>query len=95
MSEPVHVYEVVKKGKKSVLKETSLKKPKETIKFFYRDEIKSVMEKTGSGFHKLLFLFIYETGSRVPEALSVKYGDIDETALRVRIPVLKQKRKNV
>ena len=93
MQESVVFYEEIKKGKKSVLKETTLKKPNETIKFFYKDEIKLLMENTDNGFHKLLFLFIYETGSRISEALSVKYSDIDESTSKVKIPVLKQKRK--
>jgi len=90
---PVYIYEEVVKGKKTTLRETSLKKSNETVKFFYKDEIKLIMENSRNDFHKLLFLFIYETGARISEALSVKYGDIDETALRVRLPILKQKRK--
>ncbi|MHB1755572.1 MAG: tyrosine-type recombinase/integrase [bacterium] len=90
---PVFIYEEILKGKKTVLRETTFKKPNETVKFFYKEEIKTLIENTDNGFHKLLFLFIYETGSRISEALSVKYADIDETVLRVRIPILKQKRK--
>ena len=93
MEELVVFYEEIKKGKKSVLKETTLKKSNETIKFFYKDEFKLLMENTDNGFHRLLFLFIYETGSRISEALSVKYSDIDESTSKVKIPVLKQKRK--
>ncbi len=93
MEELVVFYEEIKKGKKSVLKETTLKKSNETIKFFYKDEFKLLMENADNGFHKLLFLFIYETGSRISEALSVKYSDIDESTSKVKIPVLKQKRK--
>ena len=93
MEELVVFYEEIKKGKKSVLKETTLKKSNETIKFFYKDEFKLLMENTNNGFHRLLFLFIYETGSRISEALSVKYSDIDESTSKVKIPVLKQKRK--
>lgn len=93
MQESIVFYEEIKKGKKSVLKETTLKKSNETIKFFYKDEFKLLMENTNNGFHRLLFLFIYETGSRISEALSVKYSDIDESTSKVKIPVLKQKRK--
>ena len=93
MQESIVFYEEIKKGKKSVLKETTLKKSNETIKFFYKDEFKLLMENTDNGFHRLLFLFIYETGSRISEALSVKYSDIDESTSKVKIPVLKQKRK--
>ena len=93
MKESVIFYEEIKKGKKSVLKETSLKKSNETVKFFYKEEFRSLIENIGNNFHKLLFLFIYETGSRISEALSVTYADIDDASLRVRIPVLKQKRK--
>ncbi|RZV36467.1 MAG: hypothetical protein EVJ48_10375 [Candidatus Acidulodesulfobacterium acidiphilum] len=93
MQESIVFYEEIKKGKKTVLKETTLKKSNETIKFFYKDEFKLLMENTDNGFHRLLFLFIYETGSRISEALSVKYSDIDESTSKVKIPVLKQKRK--
>ena len=93
MQESIVFYEEIKKGKKTVLKETTLKKSNETIKFFYKDEFKLLMENTNNGFHRLLFLFIYETGSRISEALSVKYSDIDESTSKVKIPVLKQKRK--
>ena len=93
MEELVVFYEEIKKGKKTVLKETTLKKSNETIKFFYKDEFKLLIENTDNGFHRLLFLFIYETGSRISEALSVKYSDIDESTSKVKIPVLKQKRK--
>ena len=93
MNESIVFYEEIQKGKKTILRETTFKKPNETIKFFYKDEIKSIMENTHNSFHRLLFLFIYETGSRISEALSVKYTDIDETTSRIRIPVLKQKRK--
>jgi site-specific recombinase XerD len=93
MQESIVFYEEIKKGKKTVLKETTLKKSNETIKFFYKDEFKLLIENTDNGFHRLLFLFIYETGSRISEALSVKYSDIDESTSKVKIPVLKQKRK--
>jgi len=92
MQESIVFYEEIKKGKKTVLKETTLKKSNETIKFFYKDEFKLLIENTDNGFHRLLFLFIYETGSRISEALSVKYSDIDESTSKVKIPVLKQKR---
>ena len=93
MQESIVFYEEIKKGKKTLLKETTLKKSNETIKFFYKDEFKLLIENTDNGFHRLLFLFIYETGSRISEALSVKYSDIDESTSKVKIPVLKQKRK--
>jgi integrase len=93
MQESVVFFEEIIKGKKTVLKETFLKKPNETVKFFYKEEFKALLDNIGNKFHKLLFLFIYETGSRVSEALSVKYADIDETTSKIRIPVLKQKRK--
>ena len=90
---PVVFYEEVVKNKKTILKETSLKKTDETIKFFYKEDTVRLIENIKNSFHKLLFLFIYETGSRISEALSVKYADIDEFTSKVKIPVLKQRRK--
>lgn len=90
---PVVFYEEVTKNKKTILKETSLKNIDETIKFFYKEDTVKLIESTKNPFHKLLFLFIYETGSRISEALSVKYADIDESTSKVKIPVLKQRRR--
>lgn len=90
---PVAFYKEVAKNKKIILKETNLKKTDETIKFFYKEDIVRLIENIKNPFHKLLFFFVYETGSRISEALSVKYSDIDESTSKVKMPVLKQRRK--
>jgi integrase len=85
--------EKINKNKKILKKETAIKKADETIKFFYKEDIIKLFENIRNPFHKLLFLFVYETGSRISEALSVRYCDIDESMSKVRMPVLKQRRK--
>ncbi len=87
------IYESVPRGKKDVLQEVPLKKINETVKFFYKEETTLLMNGVSNPFHKLLFLFIYETGSRISEVLPLKYSDIDEANSKVRLPILKQKRK--
>ena len=89
----VIIYEEVKKDGKITLSKTNFKKPDETIKFLYADELDKLLSRIDNEFYQLLFLFIYETGSRVSEALSVKYADVDVKGSRVRLPILKQRRK--
>ena len=89
----VIIYEESEKGGKITLRKTEFKKPGETIKFLYAGELDRLLSGIDNEFYQLLFLFIYETGSRVSEALPVKYTDLDVKGSKVRLPILKQRRK--
>lgn len=64
------------------------------IKYFTRQEIKSLINGTAEPFNKMLFLLLYETAGRVNEVRNVRFGDIDQSALRIKLLTLKQRSKS-
>lgn len=66
------------------------------IKYFHIDDIRVIINNTKSNFYKMLYLFLFETASRINEARKVKISDIDFSTNKVKITTLKQrKNKNI
>jgi integrase len=63
------------------------------ISYLSISELKSFLEVCSSS-HKLAFLLVYETASRVSEALEVRFGSLDLDSSRIKLPNLKQRKQN-
>jgi integrase len=81
--------------KNTQLKNTSIKSWRnyydEEIKYLKESEILKVLNGIENEFHKMLFLFLFETGARVSEILKVKISDIDFKYNKVKLITLKRK----
>ena len=79
---------VVLKGRSDLLSWTSQKLPP----YMTKDEVRAVLEGVEhKPLYHLLINFLWQTGARVTEALSVKVSDIDFYIKVVRMPSLKKK----
>ena len=79
---------VVLKERRDILSWTSQKLPP----YMTRDEVRDVLEGVeNKPLNHLLINFLWQTGSRVTEALSVKVSDIDFYSKVVHMPSLKKK----
>ena len=79
---------VVLKGRSDLLSWTSQKLPP----YMTRDEVRDVLQVVeDKPLNHLLINFLWQTGARVTEALSVKVSDIDFYSKVVHMPSLKKK----
>lgn len=67
----------------------------EEIKYLKESEIMIVLNNIKNEFHKMLFLFLFETGARVSEILQIKISDIDFKYNKVKLITLKRQNKKV
>ncbi len=80
------------KGSLSILEWTQRKLPP----YLTKDEVHQVLKGVQRNrFYHLLINFLWQTGARVTEALSVKVSDIDFYSKVVRMPSLKKKEPQV
>ncbi len=94
---------VVYEEKKLKYNKTELVEYKEEKKSYYEEEIKYLKEDEilkflngiSNNFHQMIFLFLFETGARVSEALAVKIIDIDFKNNNVKLTTLKRRNKNI
>jgi len=83
---------VVLKGRRDILSWTSQKLPP----YMTKDEVRDVLEGVeNKPLNHLLINFLWQTGARVTEALSVKVSDIDFYSKVVRMPSLKKKNPQI
>ncbi len=64
------------------------------IKYFTLPEMASLVNNATDPFIKMLFLLLYETAGRVNEVRNIRFADIDQSALRIKLLTLKQRSKN-
>jgi len=67
----------------------------EEVKYLKETEVVTFIQGIKNEFHKMLFLFLFETGARVSEALNVKFSDIDFKNNTVKLIALKRRSKNI
>ncbi len=67
----------------------------EEIKYLKETEILKLLNNIPNEFHRLLFSFLFETGSRVGEALNVKIMNIDFSNKTVKLYTSKRRNKNI
>jgi len=65
----------------------------EEVSYLSISELKSLLEVCSSS-HRLAFLLMYETASRVSEALEVRFSSLDLDSSRIKLPNLKQRKQN-
>jgi len=83
---------VVLKGRSDILSWTSQKLPP----YMTKDEVRTVLDGIESKpLYHLLINFLWQTGARITEALSVKVSDIDFYSKVVRMPSLKKQRPQI
>ena len=83
---------VVLKGRSDLLSWTSQKLPP----YMTKDEIRNVLERVEhKPLYHLLINFLWQTGARVTEALSVKVSDIDFYSKVVHMPSLKKQKPQI
>ncbi len=79
---------VIPKERRDILSLTSQKLPP----YMTKDEVRTVLDGIESKpLYHLLINFLWQTGARVTEALSVKVSDIDFYSKAVHMPSLKNK----
>jgi len=83
---------LVPSGRNDILSWTSQKLPPYMTKDEVRDVLEGVEHKP---LNHLLINFLWQTGARVTEALSVKVSDIDFYSKVVHMPSLKKKRPQI
>ena len=64
------------------------------IKYFTIAEMVKLVIATQDPFIKMLFLLLYETAGRVNEVRNIRFADIDQSALRIKLLTLKQRSKS-
>lgn len=67
----------------------------EDVKYLHEHEIIKLLNSVENEFQKMLYLFLFETGCRITEALSVKIMDIDFNRNTVKLITLKRQNKNI
>ncbi len=63
----------------------------ETIKYFTMDEADKILSSV-SDWYKLVYLFLFETATRIQEARAIRIRDIDFRSNRLRANTLKQRK---
>lgn len=95
----VTVYEekTIKQNKSEIIEYKNKKKSyyEEEIKYLKEAEILNFLSGIENDFHQMLFLFLFETGARVSEVLSVRLMDIDFKNSTVKLSTLKRRKKNI
>lgn len=86
--------------KQSLSDEESIKKSwtnyyEEEIKYLKESDVIKFINETTNPFHKMLFLFIFETGARISEALKVSISDINFDDNTIQLTTLKRRNKNI
>jgi integrase len=82
---------------------TSIEKYKNTWKNYYEEDIKYLKENEirdflngiTNEFHKMLFLFLFETGARISEILNVRLFDVNFENNTVKLITLKRRTNNI
>ncbi len=67
----------------------------EDIKYLKESEVLMFLHGITNEFHKMLFLFLFETGARASEALQVRLSDIDFGQNTVKLVTLKRRNTHV
>lgn len=67
----------------------------EDIKYLKESEVLAFLNGITNEFHKMLFLFFFETGARAREALQVRLADIDFENNTVKLVTLKRRNTNI
>jgi integrase len=67
----------------------------EEIKYLKEAEIITFLNGITNDFHKMLFLFLFETGARASEVLQVKLSDINFDNSTVKLATMKRRNKNI
>lgn len=90
----IEVFEEKKIGRKKTeliqINESDYKN--EEVKYFSREEYTQLLDSV-DGFYKMVYLLLFETGARVEEARSIKFGDIEFPTGKIKINTLKQRKK--
>ena len=82
----------VKRGKQEII-ETQQDDIEDEIKYLSIQELNTLLLVSDTAY-RLTWLLCYETASRISEALSIKFNDLNLETNRLKITNLKQRKKN-
>ena len=82
----------IKRGKQEMIS-TQQDDIEEEIKYLTIKELNTLLS-VSDNFYRLAWLLCYETASRISEALSIRFSDLNLETNRLKITNLKQRKKN-